>query len=229
MQIVNHYYQSNKRLDFTHIIYLAQINFCNCHQLPSWQSIRDYSCPLETLISNPSSALPDVKFSNPNEKQHDTHLRPPDTTTILVTFNLSCSDNAKTPPAVNRDRDRSDQKQPADRNRNTRNSPDNTGLRAEELRRNLDQQQSAIFNTLSSSQKKRILSQPNQPIEFKKVCNEIKSKDIDQLHRDLKGSDMKKRKKAQYILIESASDEVKRDILTSHDDILNDKTENNNQ
>ena len=246
MQIVNHYYHSNKRLAFTHIIYSAHNNFCNCHQLPLWQTTRDYSCPLETLISNPPSGITDVKPPNNNEKQKDTQPRLfSDAMITLVTLN-SCSDNAKTPPAVHRDRDRSDQKQSPgipyplrpkskdnhlpftpDRNRRTRNSPGLTGLRDEELRRNLDQQQAAIFNTLSSSQKKRIASQPNQPMEFLKVCNEIKAKDIDQLQRDLKGSDMKKRNKAQYILVDSVSEEVKRNILTSLDQVLNEKAEKN--
>jgi len=64
-------------------------------------------------------------------------------------------------------------------------------------------------------------------MEFSKVCNEIKARDAEQLQSDLNGSDMKKRNRAQYILIESASDEVKKDILSSLDDVLSDKKEMN--
>ena len=110
MQIVNHYYHSNKRLAFTHIIYLAHNNFCNCHQLPLWQTTRDYSCPLETLISNPPSGITDVKPPNTNEKQKDTQLKLSVSTLNPLTPDICASEKTESlTPAVAppvRDRDR---------------------------------------------------------------------------------------------------------------------------
>ena len=98
MNIDNHYYQSNRQIAFTHIIYLAHNYFCNCHQLPLWRITRDYSCPIETLISNPPSALPDVNLKNTNQKNHDPQLGLLHSTINLVILNLSRSNVLKTPP-----------------------------------------------------------------------------------------------------------------------------------
>ena len=108
MKTENHYHQSNKRLALTNINQLVRNIFCNCHQLPTWRNThftqnRDYFCPtVWTLTSNPPSGESDVKPQKTNiSKQNDPqleHLSP-------------CLDNAKTPLAVHRDRNRSDQKQ----------------------------------------------------------------------------------------------------------------------
>ena len=191
MNIDNHYYQSNRQIAFTHIIYLAHNYFSNCHQLPLWRITRDYSCPIETLISNPPSALPDVNLKNTNQKNHDPQLGLLHTTINLVILNLSRSNVLKTPPPTQRDRDRSDKKKsagpppqtpprtlwcssqpltssfknllhpsrfnstckdnpllstPPDRNGRTWiNSPHHTGIREDELRRNLNPQQSVVW------------------------------------------------------------------------------------
>ena len=245
MKIENSFYQCNQQLTVTKNIYFVHNHFCNCHQLPTWRNTyftqnRDYSCPtVWTLTSNPPSGESDVKPQTTNtSKPYDFQLEPSCPSLKLVIPESYLSDKTSSPSSViTRDRDRSDQKNapglipnlthfindhfppPTDRNRNHL-SPPVKEVPQPFLKRNLEPDQIAIFKTLTTAQKNRISAKPNQPLEFLEVCKEIKESDIIQLQKDLKGSDMKKRNRAQYLLIDFHSDEVKKNILDSINDVL---------
>ena len=245
MKLRIHYHQSNKRLALTKINQSVRNIFSNCHQLPTWRNTyftqnRDYSCPtVWTLTSNPPSGESDVKPQTTNtSKPYDFQLEPSCPSLKLVIPESYLSDKTSSPSSViTRDRDRSDQKKapglipnlthfindhfppPTDRNRNHL-SPPVKEVPQLFLKRNLEPDQIAIFKTLTTAQKNRIRAKPNQPLEFLEVCKEIKESDIIQLQKDLKGSDMKKRNRAQYLLIDFHSDEVRKNILDSINDVL---------
>ena len=245
MKLRIHYHQSNKRLALTKINQSVRNIFSNCHQPPTRRNTyftqnRAYSCPtVWTLISNPPSGESDVKPQTTNtSKPYDFQLEPSCPSLKLVIPESYLSDKTSSPSSViTRDRDRSDQKNapglipnlthfindhfppPTDRNRNHL-SPPVKEVPQLFLKRNLEPDQIAIFKTLSTAQKNRISAKPNQPLEFLEVCKEIKESDIIQLQKDLKGSDMKKRNRAQYLLIDFHSDEVKKNILDSINDVL---------
>ena len=245
MKLRIHHHQSNKRLALTKINQSVRNIFSNCHQPPTRRNTyftqnRAYSCPtVWTLISNPPSGESDVKPQTTNtSKPYDFQLEPSCPSLKPVIPESYLRDKTSSPSSViTRDRDRSDQKNapglipnlthfindhfppPTDRNRNHL-SPPVKEVPQPFLKRNLEPDQIAIFKTLTTAQKNRIRAKPNQPLEFLDVCKEIKESDIIQLQKDLKGGDMKMRNRAQYLLIDLHSDEVKKNILDSINDAL---------
>lgn len=235
----------NKRFALTNINQLVRNIFSNCHQLPTWRNTPNGTTlvPMWTLISNLSSAITDVKPPTTNtSKQNDSQLELLCLSLTLVISQSFLSDKERTPSTGNtRDRDRSDQKKssgessymypihfpdhhfpfPPDRNRKHL-SPPVKEVSPAFLKRNLDPDQIAIFKTLTTAQKNRIRAKPNQPLEFVAVCNEIKESDINQLQTDLKGSDMAKRNRAKYLLIDLQSEEVKKNIIHLLSEVLED-------
>ena len=238
----------NKRFALTNINQLVRNIFSNCHQLPTWRNTPNGTTlvPMWTLISNLSSAIKtDVKPPTTNtSKQNDSQLELLCFSLTLVISQSFLSDKERTPSTGNtRDRDRSDQKKssgessymyphfpdhhfpfPPDRNRRHL-SPSVKEVSPAFLKRNLDPDQITIFKTLTTAQKNRIRAKPNQPLEFVAVCNEIKESDINQLQTDLKGSDMAKRNRAKYLLIDLQSEEVKKNIIHSLNEVLEDNSD----
>ena len=234
----------NKRFALTNINQLVRNIFSNCHQLPTWRNTPNGTTlvPMWTLINNLSSAIKtDVK---PPTQQNDYQLELSCLSLTLVISQSFLNDKERTPSTGNtRDRDRSDQKKssgessymyphfpdhhlpfPPDRNRRHL-SPSVKEVSPAFLKRNLDPDQIAIFKTLTTAQKNRIRAKPNQPLEFVAVCNEIKESDINQLQTDLKGSDMAKRNRAKYLLIDLQSEEVKKNIIHSLNEVLEDNSD----
>ena len=194
------------------------------------------------MASNPPLAAhanvknPKINISHRNQLKLSVSTFNPLNLDLCDSEKIESSTPAAPPPV--RDRDRSDKKQtpgeihatlttpyvhpppPSDRsNRNTTKSPhDNQEI----CKRNLDTHQEEIFKLLTSGQQKRIRGKPNHQLEFDRVCNEIKQKDTQQLEKDLKSADMNKKNRATYLLIDMNSDAVKKNILSSFEDILMD-------
>lgn len=204
MKIQNHYQKKNKRFALTNINQLVRNIFSNCHQLPTWRNTPNGTTlvPMRTLISNLSSAYKtDVKPPTTNtSKQNDSQLKLSFLSLTLVISQSLLSDKDRTPSTGNtRDRDRSDQKKssgespymypthfpnhhfpiPPDRNRKHL-SPPVKEVSPAFLKRNLDPDQIAIFQTLTTAQKNRI-----RPLSVSHTPNPFSSPPVAKITIDL--------------------------------------------